>query len=384
MNQSLRNSSDWFAGFLKDTPSFLKHTLYDKWLVTGLYVVSIFSALAVSALLIWATDGSWRSVFSAMLDGSLSNPGRWGATIGESTPLLLVALGTIISVRAGLINIGQEGQLLIGAAVTTFIAVRIDHPGPLILTLAWLGGLLAGALWAWIAAGLKYWRRVPEVLTTLLLVTVAAQLVGYSLKTTTLLLDRSPDHANRNQVSDKIPANIRIPRLTIFGNEFPLSALVAMALAVVLAIWLVRTATGFRLRMLGMNQKVAHRVGVSAVKYGMAAMAVSGGLAGLAGAMMITGGDFGSYTFTAGFSSFIGWEGLLVALVARNHPLAAIPMAFIFGSLRTGSGFLAATGVEREISNVVQALIVLALLLPPAVLYARERRKLLATVKART
>jgi len=180
-----------------------------------------------------------------MLDGSLSNPGRWGATIGESTPLLLVALGTIISVRAGLINIGQEGQLLIGAAVTTFIAVRIDHPGPLILTLALLGGLLAGALWAWIAAGLKYWRRVPEVLTTLLLVTVAAQLVGYSLKTTTLLLDRSPDHANRNQVSDKIPANIRIPRLTIFGNEFPLSALVAMALAVVLAIWLVRTATGF-------------------------------------------------------------------------------------------------------------------------------------------
>jgi len=384
MNSTLRQATDWLGGFLKATPSSLRQNLQDKWLVSGLYGLSVFGALALSALLIWSTDGSWRSVFSAMLDGSLTKPGRWGATIGESTPLLLVALGTIVSVRAGLINIGQEGQLLIGAAVTTFIAVRLDHPGPVILALALLGGLLAGALWAWIPAGLKYWRRVPEVLTTLLLVTVAAQVVGYSLKTTSLLLDRSPDHPNRNQVSERIPSNIRIPRITIFGNDFSLGALLALGLALLLALWLARTATGFRLRMLGMNPKVAHRVGVSSVRYGMGAMAVSGGLAGLAGALMITGGDFGSYTFTAGFSSSIGWEGLLVALVARNHPLVAVPMAFIFGSLRTGAGFLAATGVEREISNVVQALIVLALLLPPAVLYARERRKLLTTVKART
>ncbi len=384
MTPTVRRSADWILGFAKATPGSLAQLLRDRWLVLWLYALSIFGALVLSAFLIWATDGSWQSVFSSMLDGSLTKPGRWGATIGEATPLLLVALGTVVSVRAGLINIGQEGQLLIGAAVTTFISVRLDDPGPLVLTLALLGGLLAGAFWSWLAAGLKYWRRVPEVLTTLLLVTVAAQLVGYSLKTTALLLDRSPDHPNRNQVSQELASNIRLPRWTIWGNEMPMSALVALVLATLLALWLARTASGFRLRMLGLNPKVAHRVGVSSVKYGMAAMAVSGGFAGLAGAMMITGGDFGNYTFTAGFSSAIGWEGLLVALVARNHPLIAIPMAFVFASLRTGAGFLAATGVEREIANVVQALIVLALLLPPAVLYARERRRMLATVKVRT
>ena len=387
--QTLVSATDRVLDFYKTSPSSSGNQptatqLMGYLLTAALYLLSIFGALALSALLIWATDGSWQSVFSAMLDGSLLKPGRWGDTIGEATPLLLVALGTIISSRAGLVNIGQEGQLLIGAAATTFIAVRIAHPGPVVLLLALLGGVLAGAFWSWITAGLKYWRRVPEVLTTLLLVTVAAQLVGYGLKSTTWLLDRTPEHTNRNQVSEKIPSNIRIPRIEIFGNEFPISAFVAVALAGLVVLWLARTPSGFRLRMLGQNPTVAHRVGVSNMGYGMAAMAASGGFAGLAGAMMITGGDFGSYKLVGGFSSFIGWEGLLVALVARNHPLVAVPMAFVFGGLRTGSGFLAGTGVEREISNVVQALVVLALLLPPAVLYARKRRNLLATVKART
>ena len=371
-------------GFFKAAPGSHKTQVASHWLTAALYMLSIFGALALAALLIWATDGSWRSVFAAMLDGSLRKPGSWGDTIGQATPLLLVALGTIISSRAGLVNIGQEGQLLIGAAATTFIAVRLAHPGPLVLLLALLGGLAAGAFWSWLAAGLKYWRRVPEVLTTLLLVTVAAQLMGYGLKTTTWLLDPTPDYSSSEHVSEKIPGNIRIPRIETFGNEFPISVFVAVAVAVAVAVWLARTASGFRLRMLGQNPTVAHRVGVSNTGYGMAAMAASGGLAGLAGAMMITGGDFSGYRFLGGFSDFIGWEGLLVALVARNHPLVAVPMAFLFGGLRTGAGEWASTGGEQRIFSVVQALVVLALLLPSAVLYARRRRSLLAAVQART
>ena len=382
-SQNLSNSVGYLLGFFKTAPSSFKSQFVSHWLTATLYVLSVFGALTLSALLIWATDGSWQAVFSAMLDGSLLKPGRWGDTIGEATPLLLVALGTVISNRAGLINIGQEGQLLIGAAATTFIAVRLAHPGPAVLLLALLGGVLAGAFWSWITAGLKYWRRVPEVLTTLLLVTVAAQLAGYSLKSTTWLLDPTPDSTSRNQVSETIPGNIRIPRIEIFGNEFPISAFVAVAVAGLVALWLTRTAAGFRLRMLGQNPTVAHRVGVSNVGYGMTAMAVSGGFAGLAGAMMITGG-FGDYKFVGGFSSSIGWEGLLVALVARNHPVVAVPMAFVFGGLSTSSDWLKSSGVKQESSAVVQALLVLALLLPPAIMYARERRNLLATVKART
>ena len=98
---------------------------------------------------------------------------------------------------------------------------------------------------------------------------------------------------------------------------------------------------------------------------------------------MLAGGDFGNYQLVPGFSVNIGWTGLLVALVARERAIPAIGVAFVFASLRTGSGFLAATGVERRITDVVQALLVLALLIPPAVIYLRSRRRALAASKDR-
>ena len=114
------------------------------------------------------------------------------------------------------------------------------------------------------------------------------------------------------------------------------------------------------------------------------AMVVSGGFAGLAGGLMLASGDFAKYRLVPGFTVNLGWIGLLVALVAREKILAVLPVAFIFASLRTGSGFLAATGVERRVTDVVQGLLVLALLVPPAVLFVRERRRALSQVKSRT
>ena len=112
-------------------------------------------------------------------------------------------------------------------------------------------------------------------------------------------------------------------------------------------------------------------------------MLASGGFAGLAGALMLTGGNFANYRLVPGFSVSIGWVGLLVALVANNRAMAVIPMAFVFASLRTGSGFLASTGIERRVTDVVQGLIVLALLLPPAIMFVRERRRALAATRSR-
>ena len=126
------------------------------------------------------------------------------------------------------------------------------------------------------------------------------------------------------------------------------------------------------------------RAGVSERRYGLTAMLVSGGFAGLAGGIMLAGGDFGNYQLVANFGAGIGFAGLLAALVARQRVLVAIFMAFVFGGLPTGSGFLRATGVSGRIADVVQGLLVLALLLPPAVLYVRERRRALAATTART
>ena len=139
---------------------------------------------------------------------------------------------------------------------------------------------------------------------------------------------------------------------------------------------------GFRLRMLGRNPRTARRAGVSERRYGVGAMLVSGGFAGLGGGVMLGGGDFGNYQLVANFGAGIGFAGLLAALVAQERVLVLIFVAFVFAGLRTGSGFLRATGVSGRIADVVQGLLVLALLLPPAVLFVRQRRRARALSRA--
>jgi len=351
--------------------------------VIVLYVVCLFVALALAAICVSATGGSWSNVYTAMLDGSIRKPGRWGLTLGVSAPILLVALGTIVNSRAGLVNIGQEGQLIIGSCFSAYIGVRLAGPGPFVLVVAMIFGIIGGAIWAGIAGALRYYRNVPEVLTTLLMGTVALNLMGWGLRNTSLLLAPAAGRANRNQVSEPLAHDTRIPRVTWFGNEFPISVLLAIALAVL--VWLVvdRSIVGFRLRMLGSNAKTAHRSGVNERRYGIGAMLVSGSFAGLAGGIMLAGGDFGNYQLVANFGVGIGFAGLLAALVARQRVFVAIFVSFIFGCMRTGSGFLRATGVSGRISDVVQGLLVLALLLPPAILYVRARRRALSATSTR-
>jgi len=349
--------------------------------VIALYAVCIGVALAASAVLVAVTGGPWRSVVSALIDGSLRKPGRWGQTLSEAAPLLIVALGAIIAGRSGLVNIGQEGQLLVGAACMALVATR--GSGPLTLLVALLVGALAGAVWSGIAAVLKFGRKVPEVITTLLLVFVASQVTGYMLTRQSLLLDRDPNRPNRTQTSGQLDPETRLPIIRVFGNEFPISVVIGVLLAIACAFVLNRMVWGFKLRMVGQNPRTAQRAGVSVVVAGSLALAVGGALAGLSGGLMLAGG-VANYRYTPGFSSNVGWEGLLVALVARNRPLVAIPIAVIFGALRTGSGFLASTGVGREIVDIVRALLVLALLAPSAVMFLRERRRASTAATSRT
>lgn len=352
--------------------------------VIGLYVVCIAVALSLSALLVEVTGGASGEVFAALLDGSVRGPGRIGATIGVAAPLLIVAIGTIVSNRAGLVNIGQEGQLYVGAACGAYVGTKLGWSGPLVVVVLLVAGVLGGALWAAIAGVLRYTRNVPEVLTTLLLVTVAAQLVGYGLKNQWLLLAPSEGRSNRQQISPQLDEVTRIPRVTLFGNELPISAFAAVGLALLVAVVMARTIWGLRLRMLGHNPRTAQRAGVAASRYGGAALLVSGGFAGLAGGMMLAGGDFGNYQLVANFGAGIGFAGLLAALVAQERVLVLIFVAFVFAGLRTGSGFLRATGVSGRIADVVQGLLVLALLLPPAVLFVRQRRRARAVTRAVT
>lgn len=368
---------------MTDAPASKQGARLGEWF--ALYGFSVLAALVLSAVLVEATGGDWRSVVSALLDGSLRKPGRWGETLGTAAPMLLVAVGTIVSGKAGLINIGQEGQLFVGAAFATYFGFLIGGPGPLNLVIIVLFGAVGGALWAGIAALLKYWRNVPEVLSTLLLVTVGGQLVAYGLSQSWLLLAPLADRGNRNQVSAQLPKDNRLPSPEIFGNKIPLAVAIAVVAAITVSFVLARTVWGFRLRMLGRNPRAAQRSGVSRTGYGASALMISGAFAGFAGAVMLAGGGFafGNYQLVPGFATNIGWAGLLVALVAREKALVAIPVAFVFAGLRTGSSFVGATGVEGRITDVIQGFLVLALLIPPAVMFIRDRRRARAAAAER-
>jgi len=294
-----------------------------------------------------------------------------------------VASGTIVATRAGLVNIGQEGQLLVGAMFAAYFGNHLSGPGPLVIVLALVAGFVGGGLWAGIAALLRYRAGVPEVLSTLLLGAAAAPLLEFGLRSTRWLLDTDPTNKQALNTGTQLPADRRLPSITIFGNTFSIGVLIALVLALVVAAVLVRTVWGFRLRMLGLNARTAQRAGVAAVVVGSLALVVSGGMAGLAGGVLLAGTP--DYRITLGYSRSYGWDGLLVALLARDKPLLVIPMAFVFAALRTGADYLKVSGgVASDVVDVVKALLVLALLVPPAVLYVRDRRRALALTRART
>lgn len=351
--------------------------LDDRIVEVLLYVGSILLALSLSALLVVGVGGSPGAVFSALLDGSIRSPGAWGLTITTMGPLLLIAVGTIVATRAGLVNIGQEGQVLIGAAFAAYVATRLPGPGPMVIVAALLFAAVGGAIWAGIAAVLRGWRQVPEVLTTLLLTFVAFSLITWAIRQPWLIGDRDTSRPGRVNTGEQIPANTRLPDLVLFGNKIDSGAVIAVAVAVALAWMIARTNLGARIDIVGLNRRAAQRFGIAERPLSTMLLIGSGALAAVGGAVMLQGGASGD-RMTIGFSGNFGWEGLLVALLARNRVLLAIPMALVFAMLRTGSSFLAATGVDRKVTDVVQALLVLALLLPPALIFIRDRRRALA------
>ena len=338
-----------------------------------MYVSSVVGALVVSAILVAATGGSAFAVFDALLDGSIRSQGAWGLTLTSMAPLLLVAIGAVAATRAGIVNIGQEGQLLVGACFGAYLAVRLPGPGPFVLVCTLLFAALGGGLWAGIAALLKAWRNVPEVLTTLLLTFIAFPLLTFGLRNRWLVGDRDRERRQHINSGEQIPFDTRLPDIRMFGNHVDTAAVIALVLAVAATYVLGRTRLGARIDVLGLNPRAAQRFGVPQRPVAAGVLIASGCFAGVAGAVLLTG-DASGDRLSFGYSGNFGWDGLLVALLAHNRVLVAIPMAFVFAALRTGSSFLASTGVDRKMTDVVQALLVLALLLPSAIEYLRTVR----------
>jgi simple sugar transport system permease protein len=330
----------------------------------ALYVVSVAAAFALSAAVVaWTGHSAWDAIV-ALYDGSLRGGSSVGQTLDEATPLLLVALGSVVCARAGIFNIGQEGQLAVGAIVATAVALFVPGPGRLVLALALVGSAAGGALWASIAALLHYWRKVDVVVGSLLLVFVGQQVLSFVVNRSYLLGEKARPGAVASPESDMLAQRTWLPRVVTYPHlDFGAGLFVALAFTVAVAVLVFFTRWGFRLRMLGLNPVAARWAGVRVVATGTLALLCSGAFAGLAGGTILTGS---AYRLQEGISQNVGFDGLLVALVARNNPLVAVPVALFFGALRAGGGFLASTGVPRYIVDVVTALLVLASVFPSA------------------
>jgi simple sugar transport system permease protein len=295
-------------------------------------------------------------------------------------PVLIVALGVIITSRAGIVNIGPEGQLLIGGLCGAAVSLRMAVPGALMVPATLVAAAAGGAAWAGIAALLRYWRNVDVVISTLLLNFLAIQLVSFAVNRPYLLQEKLTGGGTASPTSDPIPNDARLPLLGQTGTmTFTSGTIIALVGLVVVGLMVTRSRWGFRLRMLGLNADAARRAGVRAAALGTGALLLSGAFAGLAGGVVLSDRAFRIQT---GFSNNMGFNGLLVALIARRNPWATVPVAILFGILRAGGGFVATTGVPRYVVDVMQALIVLAALFPPLVDKIGERRRAMRVARA--
>jgi simple sugar transport system permease protein len=303
-------------------------------------LLAALAALALLALAALAFGHSPLELLGIMISGSLGSRFALEGTLLKSVPLLLTGLSIVIAFRAGVWNIGGEGQFITGA-LAAFLAARFG------VVAALAASLLAGALWASIASLMRLWRNAPEVLTTILLNFVAIHLLGYAV------------NGPLQESTGQYPQTDAVLPLPLIGS---LHIGVVLALAASIGAWwfLYRTTAGLRLRATGYNPAAAAWAGIRVNAQIVRAMAISGAVAGLAGGIELLGVTHRLFErFAAGY----GYSGIAVALLAGLHPLATIASSLFFGALVTGAGELQrSAGISSSVATFGQAVVILTLI----------------------
>ncbi|MFF5520163.1 ABC transporter permease [Streptomyces coeruleorubidus] len=336
------------------------------WMTAGLTVALVAVALGASALLLVLTGFSPIASLDAIGTGSLANATGWTTTLLNTAPLLLVAVGVCICATAGTFNIGQEGQVLIGGLAGAWVGLRLALPGPMLVVVVLIAAAIGGGVWAALSALMLRFRGVNVPVSTLLMTFLAIQLVTFAVGTPSVLQESVQGAGGiADAQSNPLPANAQLASLGQYPSlQLNTGLFLALAATVGVALVLSRSRWGFRVRMVGLNPRTARHAGVRVAALGGFTLALSGAFAGLAGGLLLAS-PVSTNRLQAGLSDNVGWDGLLVALVARNRPLAAIPVAFVFAVLRAGGDFLSATGVPSYLVDIVKALLVLAFVAPP-------------------
>jgi len=342
-------------------PRVSRHDVEEIFLVP---VLAVLIALALGGVTMLATGVDIATIglsYAALVDGSVGSIAALSETLTAAVPVTLAALGIAFAFRAGLFNIGAEGQLLVGgmAAVVAGFALP-GLPAAVHLPVALMAGTLAGAAWGSIAGWLKAATGAHEVITTIMLNLIAVRLIDYLLRNPPI---QRPGRSD--PISQSVLASAELPKiLSWIDPNLRLHAGLFLTLAVVgLVYWLLfRTTLGFELRSAGFNPMAARYAGMHAGRIIVIVMAIAGGLAGLAGGSQVLG-VLGRAT--PNFSQGIGFDAIAVALLGRSHPLGVLFAGLLFGALAAGGRQMqVSAGVSIDLIAIIQALIIVFIAAP--------------------
>lgn len=340
-------------------------------IVTALLVgVVVIIVTDLEALRIWGSDPAeawsitWHSIsegYKGLFVGSFGSLRAVSETMLGAAPLILAGLSVGIGFRAGLFNIGTEGQMLMGGMMAILVGISFDLPIVLHLPLALLGGAIGGGIWGAVPGILRAKTGAHEVITTIMMNLIALNLVVYLLKSSAFQAPGRDD-----PISQAVAVSARFPRLFGFLNDSQIRLTAGIIFAVLVAwfvYWLLfKTTLGFEFRAVGMNPDGAQYAGMNVVFLYTAVMAVAGALGGLAGADQILSV---LYRGSPGFSAGIGFDAISLALLGRSHPGGIVAAGILFGALRSGGQVMQVqTNLSIDLILVIQALIVVFIAAP--------------------
>jgi simple sugar transport system permease protein len=338
----------------------------------------VLLAFAIGGLLLWAIGENPFTAYAALIGGAFGSVSGLLATLTKMTPLILVGLGICISFRGGVINIGAEGQLIIGALTATAVSLTLSSwPGWLLLPVTLLAGAAGGAVWGGIAGVLKARLNVNEILSTVMLNAIAFQLMSLLLRGP--MLDPAQVAAGTNiPQSEALPVQVWLVRLAP-RTQLHAGLLLAIVLAVLVYFLLWRTTLGYRIRTVGLNPSAARYAGIPVPFFVALSLILGGAFAGLAGAVEVTGAH---HRMLEGLSGGYGFTGIVAALFGKLHPLGLIPASFFFGGLLVGADKMQrAIQVPSSLITVINGLVVM-FVVASDVYVRRARRRYTAETTA--
>ncbi len=325
---------------------------------------AVIAALFLGTLIMLATNVEPATIarsFLALLRGSVGSVNALSETLTAGAPLILAGLGLALGFRAGLFNIGAEGQVLMGGIAAVVVGFSFAGlPAVLLLPLSLLAGALAGAFYAGIAGWLRAATGAHEVISTIMLNLISYRLLDYLLRQPFIQKEGRAD-----PISKSVPEAAELPRLLAFidPNLRVHAGIFLVLAAVAIVYWILfRSKLGFEFRASGENAEAARFAGMRSGIIIVVAMAAAGALAGLAGANQVLG-VLGRAT--PGFSAGIGFDAIAVALLGRSHPVGVLFAGLLFGALEAGGRQMQVDAdVSIDLIGIIQALIIVFIAAP--------------------